>query len=211
MKLSDRIEAKAFSDFICRFDLLEPILAQLDDLSQSGFAEFARQWILLSRRKDYVDGSGQHELWMRSGGSAGHSSLWGLDVNEGSSKTGIAGERWEVTARTSSQIKQEKDIEKADGDQGKENALVNRLVEHLEKTPTGDTKTGIREALKISGSNVTKAINLALAKELVVAGKVVKGNSSWDGFMIAQTADQPDLDHPDNPDTQDGLECPAGE
>ena len=47
--------------------------------------------------------------------------------------------------------------------------------------------------------------------ELVVAGKVVKGNSSWDGFMIAQTADQPDLDHPDNPDTQDGLECPAGE
>ena len=179
MKLSDRIEAKAFSDFICRFDLLEPILAQLDDLSQSGFAEFARQWILLSRRKDYVDGSGQHELWMRSGGSAGHSSLWGLDVDEGGSKAGIAGERWEVTARTLSQIKQEKDIEKADGDQGKENALVNRLVEHLEKTPTGETKTGIRNALKISGSNVTKAINLALAKELVSDSKEVNLPGSW--------------------------------
>ena len=77
----------------CRFDLLQPVFTELDDMSQSGFAEFARQWILLSRRKDYLDGSGLHELWMRSGGSAGNSSLWRLDVDEGSSNAGIAGER----------------------------------------------------------------------------------------------------------------------
>jgi hypothetical protein len=185
----------------CRFDLPEPVFAKLDDMSQSGFAEFARQWILLSRRKDYLDGSGLHELWMRSGGSAGHSSLWGIDVDEGSSKAGIAGERWEVTARTVNQIKQEKESEKSEEQKDKINPVVSRVVDYLEKNPGGDTKTGIREALKLNNSNTTNAINMALAKELIMAGQVVKGNKSFDGFMIAQTADQPDLDHPDNPDT----------
>ena len=178
----------------------------LDDLSQSGFAEFARQWILLSRRKDYLDGSGLHELWMRSGGSAGHSSLWGIDVDEGSSNAGIAGERWEVTARTFSQIKQEKESEKSEEQKDKTNPVVSRVVDYLEKNPGGDTKTGIREALKLNNSNTTNAINMALAKEFIVAGQVVKGNgSSYPGFLITPTKN----DHPDNPDNTVGLECPA--
>lgn len=189
-----------------RLDLLEPIFAELDDMSQSGFAEFARQWILLSRRKDYLDGSGLHELWMRSGGSAGHSSLWGLDVDEGGSKAGIAGERWEVTARTVNQIKQEKDSEESAEQKDKINPVVSRVVDYLEKKPGGDTKTGIREALKLNNSNTTNAINMALAKELIVAGQVVKGNgSSYPGFLITPAKN----DHPDNPDNTVGLECPA--
>lgn len=178
----------------------------LDDMSQSGFAEFARQWILLSRRRDYLDGSGLHELWMRSGGSAGHSSLWGIDVDEGSSKAGIAGERWDVTVRTFSQIKQEKEAEKADVQKDKTNIWAERVVEFLKKTPGGETKAQIAKALKINGGKVKEAVCLALAKEMIIPGKVVKDNGvEYDVFLIAPTV----CEHPDNPDTQDGLECPA--
>ena len=50
-------------------------LLDLDDLSQAGFAESARQWLLLSRRSEFVDECGHHELWMLTGGSA-----WSIDI-----------------------------------------------------------------------------------------------------------------------------------
>jgi hypothetical protein len=56
---------------------------ELAQISWSGPGEWARQWMLISRRSPYVVGSGWHELWMQNGGSAGHSSLWEADVNEG--------------------------------------------------------------------------------------------------------------------------------
>ncbi len=56
---------------------------ELSDLSWSGFSEFARQWILVNRRVDYVPESGHHELWMSYGGSAGHSGLQAVTIDEG--------------------------------------------------------------------------------------------------------------------------------
>ena len=52
--------------------------AGLEELAQSGVAEWARQWLLLQRRCPYQS-DGNHSLWMRCGGSAGHSSLWGAE------------------------------------------------------------------------------------------------------------------------------------
>ena len=47
---------------------------------------------------------------------------------------------------------------------------------------------------------------MALAKEFIVAGQVVKGNgSSYPGFLITPAKN----DHPDHPDNTVGLECPA--
>ena len=57
--------------------------ADLDDLTGSGYSEFFRQWLLLSRREEYIQGSGSHRMWMHIGGSAGHSSLTALDIEEG--------------------------------------------------------------------------------------------------------------------------------
>ncbi len=58
-------------------------MPDLNDLSWSGFAEFARQWILLNRRAKYRSGSGFHELNMLIGGSVGFGGEYRLTVAEG--------------------------------------------------------------------------------------------------------------------------------
>lgn len=58
-------------------------MPDLNDLSWSGFAEFARQWILLNRRVKYKSGSGFHELNMLIGGSVGFGGEYRLNVDEG--------------------------------------------------------------------------------------------------------------------------------
>jgi hypothetical protein len=68
----------------------------LDDLSYSGISEFARQWFLVNRRSPYREGSGQHELWVRFGGSAGHSGYYGVDVDEGVPDLRFLGRTWDV-------------------------------------------------------------------------------------------------------------------
>ena len=67
---------------------------ELEDIAWSGFAEWVRQWILIGRRVKYEPGSGSHELWMNCGGSAGHNSLWGVNIEEGS-REDDGGRRWE--------------------------------------------------------------------------------------------------------------------
>ena len=56
----------------------------------------ARQWILLQRRTPY-NSDGIHDLWLRAGGSAGHSSLVAVTVEEGliDPDTG-SGRHWRV-------------------------------------------------------------------------------------------------------------------
>ena len=71
-------------------DPLEP--CKLERLAQAGFAEWSRQWILLERLVRYAD-DGKHELVLRTGGSAGHSGLYYLKIDEGKPK----GNRWLTT------------------------------------------------------------------------------------------------------------------
>lgn len=82
-------------------DPYEP--AELENIAWAGFQEFVRQWILLNRRVKYdPDRGGHHELWMSVGGSAGHSGLWGVNIDEGT-RQDAHGRRWDVQVISGSQ------------------------------------------------------------------------------------------------------------
>ena len=121
-----RAKAKSAADF-------DP--PELDDLSWSGFAEFARQWILLGRRESYEPGSGEHRLWMSVGGSAGHSALWGVDISEG-----VSGEprHWNVELLTPDEARVEK----------KGGIIRQRLLDAMREFPEGTTKTLLFDTAK---------------------------------------------------------------
>lgn len=109
---------------------------ELSDMAWAGFGEFARQWLMLSRRKNYVDGTGEHKLFLRAGGSAGHSSLLHLDISEGV----YPNRHWNIEHRTSAEqaetkrgLQYSQDVEK----------VKEKLTESMSKTRLRDV-TGIR-------------------------------------------------------------------
>lgn len=90
----------------------EPFMPpELEDLSMAGFAEFARQWILLGRREKY-NADGNHRLWMSIGGSAGHSGMYSLDIDEGQQDENFSGRKWDVTVGTVTDAREQAKEEK---------------------------------------------------------------------------------------------------
>ncbi len=122
--------------------------AALEELSQSGAAEWARQWILLQRRTPYMS-DGRHDLWLRAGGSAGHSSLVAVTVEEGliDPDTG-SGRHWKVVvsnrAKAIADDQMKKVAEKQELRERAEADRIQKVVAALQSHPNGETASGLR-------------------------------------------------------------------
>ena len=163
--------------------------AGLEELAQSGVAEWARQWLLLERRAAY-QGDGQHLLWLRSGGSAGHSSLWGVAIDEGRlDPETFAGRRWEVTvspaADARAEVQRERESKKAVEQEKREGEHRKRLLTTLRSCPAGDTARGLRGAARLNADTFDRAVFALSKKGCAVRCNVTKNGVSYEGFKPA--------------------------
>jgi ribosomal protein S25 len=163
-------------------DPYEP--AELENIAWAGFQEFVRQWILLNRRVRYdPDQGGHHELWMSVGGSAGHSGLWGLNIEEGT-RQDVSGRRWQVDVLSSSDAYAERIAAASDAaDERKELQKQTKrekqraaVLAALETHPAGETPRLIREAAGI-GNAVANSILADLVDEGVIEACTVQKNT----------------------------------
>jgi hypothetical protein len=127
----------------------EPL--DLEDLAYAGVQEFARQWILLSRRERYEPGTGTHKLWIEYGASTGQSGQWGLDIEEGVLGDNFTGRKWGVTVRPMHEVRQDraeeraarKEEEAAEKTKDRDNAVL-KAIDSMTSTNTVATVRQLR-------------------------------------------------------------------
>jgi hypothetical protein len=159
--------------------------AELEDISWAGWQEFARQWWLLSRQCKYdPERCGHHELWLNIGGSAGHSSLWGVTIDEGSRKD-QGGRRWQVQVLSASQAREEgmgrveatKQETSAKKWQAKVEAAKEGIAAAFRSIPSNcDTRSQIEERSGCKGKAFTEAWGILLREGKVKEAEVTRGN-----------------------------------
>src|SRR5690606_6727860 len=141
-----------------------------------------RQWILLNRRVKYdPDHGGHHELWMSVGGSAGHSGLWGLNIDEGT-RQNSSGRHWDVEIITAaeayaqrSHLEDERVEErKQRQQQSREEKHRDAIVEALRLYPDGETPRVIREMAAVSGTVATRLLAALIAEGVADECRVKK-------------------------------------
>jgi replicative DNA helicase len=158
----------------------EPL--DLEDLAYSGVAEFARQWLLVSRREKFDPEVCEHKLWLNLGGSAGHSGLYGVDVREGVMDASFGGRQWHVTVQPGSKAVQaglkakeeQKQLAKAAKRAAEEEAVLGAMGKFVE----GKTAPDIAQASGVSEDKVRAILWEQLQSLRVFRCKVTKGFGS---------------------------------
>ncbi|MDA9859568.1 hypothetical protein N9D23_15820 [Rubripirellula sp.] len=132
---------------------------------------------------------------MSVGGSAGHSGLWGIDVDEGV-RDRPGGRRWDVTTLEASEAYQHRDAhEEQRNEQRKESRAERKhqkeraaLLHSLSEFPTGETSRVIREAAGISGSRFKDLIEELIDDGLAQNREITKANGQkYEGYIISGT------------------------
>jgi hypothetical protein len=130
----------------------EPL--ELTDVHGAGIAEYARQWILINRREPFEDGANVERVWLRVGGSAGHSGLWGVDVDQGVlQRQTMRRQHWRVSVLTATRARELAGQHRLEQRQEASTAeyldLERRLLEALRRYPDGRYMTGLKESANI--------------------------------------------------------------
>jgi hypothetical protein len=160
----------------------------LEEITGSGFAEWARFWLLLNRRREWDDTTGQHWLWLVTGGSAGFGSRKWLDVREGK-PTDAGGRVWEVeivaAGEGESREKAERERQKKDQREAKVLDDQKAVVEVLRKCGGKSTKTELRTRTGFNSDRLGAALAALLDRGDIVPTTIEKGNKrQYEGFQF---------------------------
>ena len=153
---------------------------ELSHIAWSGFQQWARQWWLISRRTPYQD-DGRHALFLRYGGSAGHTGLLHVDIDEGTIETG---KQWDVLATDGwKAIREEKAAaatEKQDGLRKNCDKVMKAMDEIIAEGNEVATKSAIERKAKLTRAQVKAAYDRLLADGLAApdTGRIICG-TSW--------------------------------
>lgn len=161
----------------------------LDDIAWAGFAEYARQWVLLGERESFApdDPAGVHRLWLSVGGSSGQSGLKALDIAVGK----LPNRHWKVNVCNPDEAgcaakERKADAKRKDKSQNIERDLL-KLLDAMARFPDGETKTELSRESHLSGAAVGKAIEIGLSRRQIVPCQIFKGNhkSPRDAYKLA--------------------------
>lgn len=130
---------------------------ELEDLSQAGIAEFARQFLLVKRREQYQK-DGIHRLWFQWGGSAGHQGAMVLEANTGTHESGV---RWDPELITEFEWKQRKAESRRIARDSAVEERVLLVVEYVGENPMCGSQD-IRNGVPGRTSTTTEAIRLSV-------------------------------------------------
>jgi len=157
--------------------------AGLEELSQSGIAEWARQWVLLQRRSAYAN-DGRHELFLRAGGSAGHAGLYALDIDEGAPDAWT----WDATVRSigsaRDEVRRERESQRAQIVEKKDNEQVDRLRWALNQFPDGETAKRLRTTARLNPDSFDRALHALEREGRIEEIEVEKNKRKWPGYRL---------------------------
>lgn len=164
-----------------RKNMTDPFaMPELGDMAFSGFSEWARQWLLVNRRERYEQGTGIHRLWMNAGGSAGHNSVWSIDIDEGVLDDNLEGRRWEVSVATAGDARREeqaaKESKKKLAEESKVTSASLDVLNALRAVPGGLTQSGIRTSTAHKPDVIKRAIDQLLKSESIEQCQIVSQN-----------------------------------
>lgn len=165
-------------------------IPELSDIAYSGFDQWARQWLLLSRRSPFnTEKRGYHELWFNYGGSSGHFGTWGLNINEGhiedeggriwSVDVISAGQAYAESATANEEAKEQRKL-------AKEQQTTRKRMEAIESAiksfPDGESMTAIRKKTGMNPDTFRPFWEELIESGHVIACKVKKTKGTFEGW-----------------------------